>query len=399
MRQQLGQGGRGGKRVVVDCITLAGENDFERETQGKNDTDYLIKQSDPSAPSQNEVDYSSDKQSQQANRPDETVEYVYCIELLIFAVVGWAWLAIREFLGNTPVMDATVVIVNLVSSLLNMSASLLYQEKQSFSPFARAHLSHTFSLWVFYLYSLIESMAIGDVKICCGGNTTTVSVPLAKSYAATYFGGLQFHQAFGVVTLAYLTVCLIVSAAQARSCANNDSDGSSSSWSLLRETGSTIAVLVSLHCVLFTYHAPLCNHWSDFSAFIATVSFLAWICMVDLFWVYSLFRDFSQQVSLALRWKLGLHFISVALVLLLLIFTACLAAVVGNVFPVATAFLLVTEIISFAVMITIDAAEIRAADVEGQEEGQKQQQRQRESVVIPSAYSNARFSIGRKKRW
>jgi hypothetical protein len=76
-----------------------------------------------------------------------------------------------------------------------------------------------------------------------------------------------------------------------------------------------------------------------------------------------------------------------------------LAAVVGNVFPVATAFLLVTEIISFAVMITIDAAEIRAADAEGQEEGQKQQQRQRESVVIPSAYSNARFSIGRKKRW
>jgi len=50
-------------------------------------------------------------------------------------------------------------------------------------------------------------------------------------------------------------------------------------------------------------------------------------------------------------------------------------------------------------MITIDAAEIRVADAEGQEEGQKQQQRQRESVVILPTNANARFSIGRKKRW
>ena len=326
------------------------------------------------------------------------VEYVYCIELLIFAFVGWAWLAIREFLGNTPVMDATVVIVNLVSSLLNMSASLIYQEKQAFIPFARAHFSHTFSLWVFYLYSLIESMAIGDVNICCGGNSTTVSVPLAKSYTATYFGGLQFHQAFGVFTLAYLTVCLIISAAQARSCVVSDTDGSS--WAILRGTGTTVAVLVSLHCVLFTYHAPLCNHWSDFSAFVATMTYFAWMCMVDWFWVYSIFRDFGEQVSLALRWKLGLQFINIAVVLLLLIFTTCLAAVVGNVFPVATSFLLVTEIISFAVMITLDGIAIRAADAEGQgREGKGEKQNYRESEIILPSKTDARFKLGRKKRW
>ncbi len=396
-----------GKRVV-DCITLADEKSNEV------DFNYATAQGDgaPSAPSYHEVNqfdaaspsaptlekiegveasqYASEKRPESLN-----VEYVYCIELLIFAFVGWAWLAIREFLGNTPVMDATVVIVNLVSSILNMSASLLYQEKKTFMPFARAHLSHTFSLWVFYLYSLVESMAIGDVNICCGGNATTVSVPLARSYAVTYFGGLQFHQAFGVITLAYLTICLIVSAAQARSCAG-DMDGSS--WSLLRGTGSTIAVLVSLHCVLFTYHAPLCNHWYDFSAFIATVAFFAWMFMVDLFWVYSLFRDFGEQVSLALRWKFWLQFVNVSAVLLLLIFTASLAAVIGNVFPVATAFLLVTEIISFAVMITIDGIAIRAAEAEGQDAGGGKQEQQGSVLILPTK-ANAQFSLGRKKRW
>ena len=121
--------------------------------------------------------------------------------------------------------------------------------------------------------------------------------------------------------------------------------------------------------------------------------------MLDLFWVYSLFRDFGEQVSLALRWKFWLQFVNVSAVLLLLIFTASLAAVIGNVFPVATAFLLVTEIISFAIMITIDGVAIRAAEAEGQQESKRMKQRQRESIVVPPPKADARFSLGRKKRW
>ena len=51
---------------------------------------------------------------------------VYAIEILIFALVGWGWLAIREFMGVTPVMDVAVLLCLLISAAINLALALVY---------------------------------------------------------------------------------------------------------------------------------------------------------------------------------------------------------------------------------------------------------------------------------
>ena len=425
MRQ--GQGGN--KRWIrnIDCITLAAEEGkpgggvvvsggasddqvFEPSAPGLLDT--TPENTSASAPTEEELSKTENVEISKK----ESMQFMYPIELLIFAFIGWGWLAIREFMGNTPVMDATVVIVTIVSSVINLLACAVCTEPSQFQPFARAHLSHMFSLWMFYLYSLIESIAAGNVKVCCGNpkTTTPISISLAQSYTSTYFGGIQFHQAFCVITLAYLTVCVFISAAQARACAMQqhyhqvDKDHPVS-WSILRGTVSTIAILVSLHCSMFEIRAPLCSHLSEFSTGVMSFAILAWITMADLYWIYTvLWKIIDKTIPSQVWMKTGFHLIDFVLVIVMLGMTAGLAGNVGNSFPVATAFLLVVELISFAVMFLMDIVEIKNADaaVMRKRREERLKELEKSQTGIPPEVSSM-FTIGRnyqgqggvKKRW
>jgi hypothetical protein len=415
MRQGQGHNAHVNWNRNTDCITLAAED----ETSGGGDSQGF----DPSAPPllniQPDTAYSSppgaeepDNTSTVEATEQENTQLVYSIELLIFSFIGWGWLAIREFLGNTPVMDATVILVTIVSSILNLLACVFFSEPHLFQPFARAHLSHMFSLWVFYLYSLIESMAAGNVKVCCG-TAMPVTISLAQSYTSTYFGGIQFYQAFCVITLAYLTVCVFISAAQARACAMQQhyqvDKNHPVSWSILRGTVSAIAILVSLHCAMFAIRAPLCNRMSDYSAGVMSIAILAWISMSDLYEIYTfIWKKIDKTIPWQVRLKAGYHLIDFSLVITLLGTTAGLAGTFGNSFPVATTFLLVAEFINFAVMLLMDIAEVKTADAAAMRKKKEEKLKELEQspdAITPQAASM--FTIGRnyqgqgrsKNRW
>ena len=180
-----------------------------------------------------------------------------------------------------------------------------------------------------------------------------------------------------------------------------DVDGTPASWNLLRETGATIAILVSLHCVFFTFNAPLCKTWSEFSGITAAVAFIAWVLMVDMYWVYSLIWTIVDQGIIAQakqrQYRVIVHYINFAVVFLLLSLTAGLAGVLGNVFPVATMFLLVTGLISFAILLAFDLLEIRSMS------GQVQMELQRARAEPMNVVSRFTLDYGRhqnvRKRW
>ena len=90
-------------------------------------------------PAENSVNYPDEIHRDHHQSPDGSSKHVfYAIELLVFAFVGWGWLAVREYLGRTPVMDVVVVISVIVCTLLNMAMALVISSTRDFAPLAHA---------------------------------------------------------------------------------------------------------------------------------------------------------------------------------------------------------------------------------------------------------------------
>jgi len=250
----------------------------------------------------------SHMQGYQQGEPD--IGYLqYAVEIQIFAFVGWGWLSVREYLGQTPVVDVVVVGMTLLTSIVNTIAGLTCGDAELFQPFARAFLSHSVALVLFYSYSLSESLASNSPSIPCQGNATGV---LSSTYKEAYFGGLMLHQAFASVTLAFLVVAVMLGVSQARACG-----GPPSAW-LLRWTNQTFMILVGLHLVFFSLHAPLVISQTSNLLIIAVLSLvgLALIVMVDIEWIVSVLAPSSTEHSKRddRIWQEALELISIALV-------------------------------------------------------------------------------------
>lgn len=200
---------------------------------------------------------------------------VYAVELVLFSLFGWGWLALRELMGPTPVLDVAVMISVMVSAWLNLALALVLYTTERFADPARAFFSHTLAVWVLYGYGLMESSGTGAL-VCASG---TFSLP--KTYAAAYFGGLAYCQVAGAVTLAFLTFILVLAAGQARACL-----GPPGRW-LAPSTGQGVAILVGLHLVAFVLGAPLKGGSKGAAAFAAVVVVLLFISMARLDWVRS----------------------------------------------------------------------------------------------------------------
>jgi hypothetical protein len=196
---------------------------------------------------------------------------IYAIELLVFTLVGWGWLAIREFMGATPVMDISVLLCLLVSSAANLLLALTYYSTDQFRTAAQGFLAHTLSVWVLYTYSLIESTG-GSDSLCCSGEST---YSVTKTYAAAYFGGLPFHQTAGAVTLAFLSVFLILAAGQVRVCQEDPRE-----W-LAGSAATSISCLVSVHLGMFAMHAGVCGG-VELGEVLYGFAILAWLGMADV---------------------------------------------------------------------------------------------------------------------
>ena len=64
----------------------------------------------------NESDNDPDNDSNYLPLKRSSKHVIYAIEILVFTVAGWGWLAVREFMGATPVMDVSVLFCLLISS-------------------------------------------------------------------------------------------------------------------------------------------------------------------------------------------------------------------------------------------------------------------------------------------
>lgn len=190
----------------------------------------------------------------QARSQDSLNSLRYAVELLLFAVVGWGWLSVREYISATPVLDVAVLLSVLVTSCLNMAFVLFCKEAVEFAPYAQAYLSHALALTTLYAYGLAESVASRSPTLACDGGA---GFSLSLTYREAFFGGMPLHQAAGGVTLAYLAVLLLLAAAQARACSP-----APGSW-LLRGTAQSAVAFVTLHLALFLAMVPMTDKDRD----------------------------------------------------------------------------------------------------------------------------------------
>ena len=207
----------------------------------------------------------------------------YAVELLIFVLVGWGWLAIREYLGGTPVMDVVVVISLTVSTAFNLAVALLVASTEGFRPFARAYFTHCLVLWGLYVYSLAESLRLDPATLCCtdSAGVQSSAYSIGPSHANAFFGGLPFHQVPAAVTEAFLTVMLLVASAQARACKLP-----ANCW-LMRGLGVSIASVVTAHLGVFLMGAPICGRSNGVSSLTVIVAGLVPSLIIDYEWVVS----------------------------------------------------------------------------------------------------------------
>ena len=100
---------------------------------------------------------------------------LYAVEMLAFAVIGWAWLAVRELMGDTPVLDVSVLLTILITSAINLPLALIYPSDQ-FKNSAQAFLSNTACVCFLYAYGLYQSTTDGSGAICCASGGVQSSV-------------------------------------------------------------------------------------------------------------------------------------------------------------------------------------------------------------------------------
>lgn len=260
----------------------------EREVTGEADLPSTADRQPPSAPNAKLYLAAPESDNSDAAREDDSRHVFYAVELFIFAFVGWGWLAIREYLGKTPVLDVVVVISIMVSSILNLAMAVALASSRNFTPFACAYFSHCAALWVLYVYGLAESLRSDADALCCLDQGSSYTI--GPTYASAFFGGLPMHQIPAMITLAYLTVLTLIAGAQARVCSKSPRE-----W-LLGGSWISITSLVATHLSAFLMGFPVCEEDSAFPALTVLVAFSAVILTgVDLDWFmelyYTQFRD------------------------------------------------------------------------------------------------------------
>ena len=235
-------------------------------------------------------------QSQEEVEEPSSKHVFYSVELLIFVCVGWGWLAVREYLGKTPVMDVVVLIAATLCAVINLVLSLAISSSKVFAPCAHACLGHFLSLWIVYVYSLSESTRTDTQALCCVdpvGKVQKSTYSIGPTYASAFFAGLPMHQVPAVVTVAFLTILVLIAGAQARTHTRSLGD-----WEL-RGLGLGVTALVAVHQGSFLLEIPMCNSDTPKALGVLSVIFglVAVVLMVDFDWMYSMvYKIFLTKV-------------------------------------------------------------------------------------------------------
>ena len=242
---------------------------------------------------------------------------LYALEILLFALVGWGWVAVRELMGGTPVLDVSVLLSVLVCSVMNLVLALVYPTQAQFKGAAKALLNLALCLLLLYSLSLAQSTANDASPICCEGGGNTFSLRL--TFRAAYFGGLALHQPPAAITLAYLCVFLVLTAAQARSCAPKPRD-----W-LLGQLPLVLACHLGLQPAMFVLKAPLCQG-KEAAGFLVALIVGGWLALLTETWVKRLAAKKAPTDTA----RLVQVFLELFLIILFTTVTAVLAVGLGG---------------------------------------------------------------------
>ena len=224
------------------------------------------------------------KEELSTDKKPSSQHVLYAVEMLIFSLVGWAWLALRELMGSTPVADVTVLLSMLVCSVLNLVFALFFYTAEQFKDPAQAFFNHTVCICLIYIKSLSESITDGRGTICCVDGDVQKAYSLRLTYREAFFGGLTLHQPPASITLSFLTIFLILACAQAKACNENARE-----WPH-RKLPLAVVCLVCAQQAMFGLMAPLCKD-KDISTAVISMVVLALVCMVDVAWVYGKIAD------------------------------------------------------------------------------------------------------------
>ena len=135
---------------------------------------------------------------------------IYAIEAWILAILGWAWITLRDLIPQRPLMEDLCVYSTLTMSTLNLGlASVMRDKSEAF----RAYLGFTLVMWTYLFYALGDGINIWSTGSRYVPDSQTVCCPNKDVQAMNrqfYFGGLTLYLVPGAVTLALQTLQVFV---------------------------------------------------------------------------------------------------------------------------------------------------------------------------------------------
>ena len=141
---------------------------------------------------------------------------LYAVEAWVLAIVGWAWLTLRDLIPRRPLAEELSVYSTLLVSTLTLLLCSVLRDR---AEVLRAYLAFTLVLWTFLAYALFECLTLYDTGsryVPDAANGTALCCPnrdVPAMHRALYFGGLGLFLVPGAVTFAFQTVQVLVAGA------------------------------------------------------------------------------------------------------------------------------------------------------------------------------------------
>ena len=136
---------------------------------------------------------------------------IYAIEAWVLAVVGWAWITLRDLIPNRPLAEELVVYSTLTVSTISLGLCSVTRDR---AEVFKAYLGFTLVVWTYLAYALFDGIGVwstgaryvpdSTVTVCCPNR----DVP--DMNRALYFGRLGLFLVPGAITFALQTVQVFV---------------------------------------------------------------------------------------------------------------------------------------------------------------------------------------------
>ena len=141
---------------------------------------------------------------------------LYAVEAWVLAVLGWAWLTLRDLIPQRPLAEELSVYGTLLASTASVLLCGVLRDR---GEVLKAYLGFTLVVWTYLAYALFDCLVTYDTGsryVPDVANGTVLCCPNRDVQAmnrAFYFGGLSLFLVLGAITFAFQTVQVLVAGA------------------------------------------------------------------------------------------------------------------------------------------------------------------------------------------